>query len=238
MTDALPDHLTLIMEFVPLLITIAIPIALYVSYQKAQKEARNAQKLATLLNLNYVNVADEMKSRLKEKSIFLELFAKWSPWAIAGTYKGAKVRVELVVKAIQQRYLPTSTNIGGSNPSRSSYSKGILYSVDFDNPLPFTIGIREPINMPFGLKADTLELGDQELEKMVSVSGDSDKVLEWLNSGQRKHVLIKLYQTLPSVVVDSNGLQFRDENTKVDFDRINTNLSLLTHACTKLDVTA
>lgn len=241
--DALPEYLELIMGFLPVLIVIAIPIAVFIAYRKTQNETKKAKETAGLLGLRYINVAEEMKESKPQDSFLLGLLSSWSTWAMEGRYDGVPVRVELIVKAKQQRYIPSSGSVSVSNPTRTSYSKGTKYVASFEKPLPFEVGIRQHlrINMPFGFpqpRADeSLGTGDEELDKLVFVSGsDKIRIQEWLSSGQRKYALKRLYQALPSVNVNSDGLHFHDLHSKADYERLQSNLRALSDAVLKLKI--
>ncbi len=231
--NSLPEYIELIMGFAPALIAIAIPIAVFIAYRKAQNAARTAKETAEQLGLKYINVTEEEKDDHPETAFLANLLAAWSPWAMEGTYNDAHVRVELILKTSRQRHMDSSNF---SNPTRTSYSKGVLYSVPFKDPLPFTIGISRAINMPFGLEPNTMETGDEELDRTLSVSGsDKDKIQEWLNSGRRKETLIKKYEELPSLIVNNDGLQLKDQNSRADYNRIRNNLTLLIEMVLKLE---
>ena len=246
--DALPQYIELLMRFVPVLIIIAIPIAVFIAYRKAQNETDKAKNTAGLLGLSYINVAEEMKNTKPQDSFLLGLLSGWSTWAMEGTYNNVPVRVELVVKAKQHRYIEQSDRVSVSNPTKTSYSKGTKYVASFEKPLPFDVGIHQKIRIPSLVgtlraaipqtpETDTIGTGDEELDKIVSVSGsDKNKIQEWLNSGQRTDALKRIYQALPLINVDSDGLRFHDQYTKADYDRIHNNLDLLSETILKLKI--
>ena len=53
--NALPEYLELAMRFFPLLLAVAIPVALLIAYRKTQRETAQAQENAKLLGLQYIN---------------------------------------------------------------------------------------------------------------------------------------------------------------------------------------
>lgn len=239
--DALPEYIELLMGYVPVLILIAVPIAVFIAYQKTQNETNKAKESAGLLGLRYINVAEEMKKSKKEDSLILGLLSRWSTWAMEGVYNNISVRVELIVKAKQQRYIPNSDRVAVSNPTKTSYSRGTAYVAFFEKPLPFDVVIRENIRMPFGFPqahaVDKTETGDEELDQILVVSGsDKNKIQEWLNSDQRKNTLKKIFQALPSVNINSDGLRLHDLHKKADYDRIRNTLTLLSEAIQKLKI--
>ncbi len=239
--DSLPEYIELVMGNLSVLIVIAIPIAVFIAYQKTKNETEQAKKTAALLGLNYVNVADEMKDSKPQDSFLLGLLSRWSTWAMEGTYNSVPVRVEEIVKSKQQRYIERSDMVSVSNPTRTTYSKGTKYDASFEGLLPFDIIIRQNISMSFGLikgqNADSIVMSDEELDKIMFVSGsDENKIKEWLNSEQRKDVLKKLYKALPSVNMNKDGLHLHERHSKADYERINNNLTLLTEAVQKLKV--
>jgi len=99
--DALPEYIELLMGYVPVLIIIAIPIAVLIAYRKTQNETDRAKNTAGLLGLSYINVAEEMKDSKPKDSFLLGLLSGWSTWAMEGTYNNVQVRVEQIVKAKQ-----------------------------------------------------------------------------------------------------------------------------------------
>jgi len=228
---------------VPVLVIIAIPIAVFIAYRKTQNETKKAKETAGLLGLSYINVAEEMKDSKPQDSFLLGLLSGWSTWAMEGRYNGVAVRVDLVVKGKQQRYIASSDRVSVSNPSRTSYSRGTTYTAFFEKPLPFDVGIRQHVRMqmPFGFpqarSEDTIGTGDEELDKLVFVSGsDKNRIQEWLNSDQRIDALKQLYGALPSVNVNCDGLHFHDLYSKADYDRLQNNLRLLSEAILKLKI--
>jgi len=241
--DALPEYLELLMGYAPVLIIIAIPIAVFIAYRKTQNETNKAKETAGLLGLSYINVAEEMKDSKPADSFLLGLLSGWSTWAMEGTYNGVAVRVELIVKGKQQRYIPNSDSVSVSNPTRTSYSKGTTYAASFEKPLPFDVVIRQNVrmNMPFSFPQsradDSIGTGDEDLDQMLFVSGsDKNSIHEWLNSAQRKDALKKIYQALPSVNVNSDGLRFHDRHSKADYERLQNNLRSLSEAVLRLKI--
>jgi hypothetical protein len=241
--DALPEYLELIMGFAPYLLMVAIPIAVFIAYRKTQNETKKAKETANLLGLSYINVAEEMKDSKPQDSFLLGLLSSWSTWAMEGTYNGVPVRAEQIVKAKQQRYNPNSSSVSVSNPTRTSYSKGTKYTASFKKPLPFDVVIRQHVrmNMPFGFPQpradDSIGTGDEELDKLVFVSGsDKNSIHEWLNASQRKDALKNLYQALPSVNVNNDGLHFHDLHSKADYERLQNNLRALSEAALRLKI--
>ena len=206
---ALPEYIELLMGYGSVLFVIALPIAVFIAYRKTQNETNKAKETAGRLGLNYINVADEMKDSKPKDSFLLGLLSGWSTWAMEGKYNNVPIRVELIVKAKQQRYIAQSDSVSVSNPTRTSYSKGTAYVASFKEPLPFDVGIRQnaPIpslvstlrsGIPQAHAADTIGTGDEELDQMLTVSGsDKNEIQEWLNSDQRKDALKILYQALP-----------------------------------------
>jgi len=240
--DALPEYIALLMRYASAFLVIAIPVAVFIAYRKTKNETAKAKETAGLLGLTYINVAEEMKKSKPENSFLLGLLSSWSPWAMEGTYNTVPVRVELIVKANQHRYIPPSDRVSVSNPTRTSYSKGTAYAVSFEKPLPFHFSIRENVPVPSlvgmlrsGLSQshadDTIGTGDEELDQLLLVSGkDKSSIQEWLNAHQRKDTLKKLYQALPSININSEGLRYHDKHSKADYDRLQGNLELLSKA--------
>ncbi|MFC1798774.1 hypothetical protein ACFLZL_03105 [Thermodesulfobacteriota bacterium] len=246
--DALPEHIELIMGYGSALFIIAVPIAVFVAYRKTQNETNKAKEAAGRLGLNYINVAEEMKNSKPKDSFLLGLLSGWSTWAMEGKYNNVPVRVELIVKGKQQRYIAQSDRVSVSNPTRTSYSRGTVYIASFQKPLPFDVGIRQNVPTPSlvgalrsGIQqthaADTIGTGDEELDQMLSVSGsDKDRIQEWLSSDQRKDALKKIYQALPSINVNNDGLRLHDQHSKVDYYHLQNNLKLLSEAILKLQI--
>ena len=163
----------------------------------------------------------------------------FSSWAMKGVYNGVSVRVELTVKEKRQSYIPQSGSVSVSNPTRSSYSRGTTYTASFENRLPFDVSIGKNIDIPFGLgsafKKDMLTTGDADLDKMLFISGtDQEKILEWLNTDQRKDALKRMYQEIPSVNVDQQGCRLYDRSKRADYPHLQKNLSVLTDAILQL----
>lgn len=243
---ALPEYIELLMGYVSAFIAIAIPVAVLIAYRKTQNETEKAKKTAGLLGLRYINVAEEMKKNKPKDSFLLGLISGWSTWAMGGTYNNVLVRVELIVKGKQQRYIDQRVNI--SNPTKTYYSKGTAYIASFKNPLPFDIRIRPNVSIPpmvsmlrSGISQspviDTIETGEEELDKMLLISeSDKKKIQEWLNSGQRKGALKKIYRALPSISVNSEGLRLQERYSKVDFNRIQNNLKLMSETILNLRI--
>jgi hypothetical protein len=114
--------------------------------------------------------------------------------------------------------------------------------------LPFDVGIQKNVSVPSlvdtlrsgipqARAADTIGTGDEKLDKMLSVSGsDRNKILEWLNPGKRKGALKNLFQALPAINVNSNGLSLHDPHTRADYDRLQNNLNLLSEAIRRLEI--
>lgn len=236
--DALPEYIELIMGYAPLFIII-VPLAIFIAYRKTQNETKKAKETAELLGLNYINVADEMKESKPEDSFLLKILSIWSTWAMEGISDKLRVRIELVVKGKQQRYIAHSDRVSGSDPTRTSYSRGTVYSVSFEQPLPFDLRIRKNVKMPFGLSklsADTaIETGDKELDQLIFVSGsDENRIKTWINSNQNKEALKKLYQTLPYAIINTESIHYHDQYNKPDYDHIKNNLTLLIETILKL----
>lgn len=239
--NALPDYLELLMGYVPMFMTIAVPLAVFIAYRKTQNETDKAKKTADRLGLSYINVFEKTKNSQKKNSFLLGFLSGWSTWAMQGTFNSIPVQVELIVKGKQQRYIPRSDLASVSNPTTTSYSRGTSYVASFQNPLPFDIIIRQNINMSSSFSqahpTDKIEINDERLNQMLFVSGkDKNKIQEWLNSNQRKDALKKLYQTLPSVNLNSNGLCLYDLHNKADYSHLQNNLSLLSEAILKLKI--
>jgi hypothetical protein len=246
--SALPEYIELLMGYAPVLLMIAIPVAVLIAYRKTQNETNKAKETAGRLGLNYINVAEEMKDSKPKDSFLLGLLSSWSTWAMEGKYNSVPVQVELIVKAKQQRYIAQSDRVSVSNPTRTSYSKGTAYVASFEKPLPFDVGIRQnaPIpslvstlrsGIPQARAEDTIGTGDEELDQMLTVSGsDKNEIREWLNSDQRKDALKILYQALPSINVNSDGLRLRDQHIKADYYHLQNNLKLLSEAILKLKI--
>ena len=244
--DALPEYIALLMRYALAFLAIAIPVAVLLAYRKTKNESAKAKETAGLLGLTYINVAEEMKQSKPENSFLLGLLSGWSPWAMEGRYNTVPVRVELIVKANQHRYIPQSDRISVSNPTRSSYSKGTTYAVSFEKPLPFDVSIRQNAPVPSlvgmlrsGLSQsrtdDSIGTGDEELDQLLRVSGnDKSSIQEWLNSQQRRDTLKKLYQAFPSININSDGLRYHDKHSKADYDRLQSNLELLSKAILNL----
>ncbi len=239
--DALPEYLELIMAYLPVLFTIAFPIAVYIAYRKIKNEISKAKETASLLGLSYVNVADEMTERKKNDSFLLGLISKVVPWAMEGKFNGIHVRVEQIVKSKQQRYIPNSGSTSVSNPARTFYSSGTSYTAYFKTPLPFDVVIRQNVSMSFGFgfmqknAKDTIGTGDERLDQMLFVSGsDKNSVRKWLDSDKRKDALKKICQELPSVNVTSDGLHLHELQRKPDYVRLQKNLTLLSKVTPKL----
>lgn len=237
--DSLPDRLNLIMGLVPTLITIAVPVAIILAYYRVKKETARARETAVRLSLGYINVAGEAMGGKKDGSFISKIFSGWSPWAMEGEFDGVKVRVELVTSAKRHRVIQSSTRLSESNPTRTSYATWTSYDAFFSEPLPFDVFIHRRIRMGFGFPspggADAIATGDAELDGMMSISGsDSSRILEWLNSGQRKEALIKLFKASPSVSIDSNKILLQDLYKKADHSHIRSNLTLLADAAKRL----
>jgi len=245
-SSSLPEYIDLVMKFVPGLIIIAIPVAIFIAYKKSKNETEKAKRTAALLGLRYVNVADEMKGSKPQDSLLLGLLSSWSPWAMEGRYNGVAVRVEQVVKANQHRYIPHSGMVSVSNPTRTSYSKGTVYTATFEKPLPFDVHIHPNVAMPSflitmrsamqqGREDDTISTGSAELDTMITVSGsDRDRINEWLDQDQRKDTLKMLYQALPMMNIDSSGLRYHDTYTRADHRRVQDNLRAMSDAVRSL----
>ena len=245
---ALPEYIELLMRYGPVLIIIALPIAVLIAYRKTQNETNKAKETAGRMGLSYINVAEEMKDSKPKDSFLLGLLSNWSTWAMEGTYNNVPVRVDQVVKGKLERYIAQSDRVSVSNPTRTSYSKFTTYVASFKKPLPFDVGIRQNVHIPSFVStlrsvvpqaraADTVETGDEELDQMLVVSGsDKNRIQEWLNSGQRKDALKKIYQALPSINVNSDGLRLRDKHIKADYYHIQNNLKLLSEAILKLEI--
>jgi len=241
--DALPEYLELLMGFAPFLLMVAIPIAVFIAYRKTQNETNKAKETAGLLGLSYINVAEEMKNTKPADSFLLGLLSSWFTWAMEGTYNGVAVRVELIAKGKQQPYIANSDRVSVSNPTRTSHPRGTTYTASFEKPLPFDVGIRQHVHvrMPFGFPQaradDSIGTGDEDLDQMLFVSGsDKNSIHKWLNSSQRKDVLKNLYQALPSVNVNSDGLRFHDRHSKADYERLQNNLRSLSEAALRLKI--
>ena len=237
--NALPEYLELAMRFFPLLLAVASPVALLIAYRKTQRETAQAQENAKLLGLQYINVAEEMKKNKPGDAGLLGPLKGFSSWAMKGVYNGVSVRVELTVKEKRQSYIPQSGSVSVSNPTRSSYSRGTTYTASFENRLPFDVSIGKNIDIPFGLgsafKKDMLTTGDADLDKMLFISGtDQEKILEWLNTDQRKDALKRMYQEIPSVNVDQQGCRLYDRSKRADYPHLQKNLSVLTDAILQL----
>ncbi len=179
--DALPEYLELIIGYAPTLFMVVVPLAVFMAYRKTKRETSLAQKTARLLGLKYINVAEEMKAGKPGDSTIFGLLSGWSPWAMEGSYKKVPVRVELTVKSKQQRYIANSDQASVSNPTRASYSRGTIYTLSFEKPLPFDVGIHQKPEMPFGiskmLSSNSFETGDAELDGKLSISGsDPDAI--------------------------------------------------------------
>ena len=208
--NALPEYLDLIMRFAPVLIMVAIPVAIFIARRKTQNETKKAKETAGMLGLRYINVAEEMKESKPDDSFLLGLLSGWSPWAMEGTYNNMPIRVEQIVKVKQNRYIPQSNRVSVSNPTTTSYSRGTKYVASFNRPLPFHVDIYRKIKMPFGFpqlhEADAIETGDPELDQMLAISGDEKgKIQEWLQSVQLKDALKRLFQLNPSVCINREG---------------------------------
>ena len=244
--DALPEYIELLMGYGSVLLIIAVPIAVFIAYRKTQNETNRAKEAAGRLGLIYINVAEEMKDSKPKDSFLLGLLSGWSTWAMEGKYNNVPVRVELIVKGKQERYIAPSDRVSISNPTRTSYSKGTKYAAFFEKPLPFEVGIRQNVPAPSLVGAlrsgipqthatDTIGTGDEELDQILSVSGsDKGRIQEWLNSDQRKDTLKKIYQALPSININSDGLLLHDQHSKVDYYHLQNNLKLLSEAILKL----
>ena len=84
---------------------------------------------------------------------------------------------------------------------------------------------------------DTIGTGEEELDKMLLISGnDKKKIKEWLNSSQRRGALKKIYRVLPSISVNSEGLRLQERYSKVDFSRIQNNLKLMSETILNLKI--
>ncbi|MFH2044322.1 MAG: hypothetical protein ABIK92_04155 [Pseudomonadota bacterium] len=239
--DALPEYLELIMGYIPVLIIIAIPIAVFIVRRKTQNETNIAKQTAGMLGLRYINVAEEMKDKKPEDSFLLGLLSGWSPWAMEGTYNNIPVRVESIVKGKQQRYIAHSDRVSVSNPTRTSYSRGTTYVASFEKPLPFDIAIHKKVNMPFGFPqlhaTDAIETGDEELDQMLEISGnDKSNIQKWLNLNQRKDVLKRMFRASLSVNINSKGLLLHDLHSKAEYDHVRNNLKTLNDTILKLQM--
>lgn len=237
--NSLPEYLDLIIGYAPTLFIIIVPIAVFVAYQKTKNETQAAKETAARLGLKYINVADEMKAEKPNDALLLGLLSKWSTWAMAGTYNSVPVRVEQIVKAKQNRRLPREGDLGMSNPSSTSYRRGAIYNVSFEKPLPFDLKIHQNIKMDFafmkGHDADAITSGDTELDKAVVISGeDEEKIKGWIDSSQIREALKNLYNALPSVNVNTNGLHYDELNGKPDYESVKSNLDALSSAAKKL----
>lgn len=237
--DSLPQYIELLMGYIPLLILIAVPIALFRAYSKTQKETKTARDSARMLGLSYVNVAEEMKKDNQSDSFISGLLSSWSPWAMKGEFNGVTMIVELIVKGKQQRYIPHFDRVNVSNPVKTSYSRGVDYFAGFDTPLPFDIIIRKNIDSPLGSfhnrGNDAIKTGDEEFDQLLFISSNKQQaVQEWLNVEQRRDALKELYAALPMVNINSDGLRFHDLNNKADYDHLKNNLTKLTKAVQKL----
>jgi len=237
--NALPDYLEMGMRFLPILIMIAVPIAFLIARKKTKNETEKAKKTAGLLGLRYINVAEEMKEDHPKDSLLLNLLSGWSPWAMEGTFNSVPVRVELIVKGRQNRYIPRSDRVSVSNPTTTSYSRGTKYTVSFDKPLPFQIDIHRKISMPFGLERanapDAVETGDEELDQVLEVFGEDKSGIEkWLKTTDMKYVLKQLYQLAPSINIHKDGLSLYDLYSKANYDHIHNNLRILSEAALKI----
>ncbi len=237
--DSLPEYLELIMGYAPTLFMIIIPVAVFIAYRKTKNEIKKAKESAARLGLKYINVADEMKAEKPNDAFLLGLLSKWSTWAMEGTYNRASVRVEQIVKAKQNRRIAREGDLGMSNPSSTSYRRGATYNVAFVKPLPFDINIRKNIKMEFafikGHEIDSIESGDDELDKMAVISGnDTDKIKEWICSDRIKDALKNLYGSLPFVNINSDGLHYDELNGKPDYENVKNKLDILSGAAQKL----
>lgn len=239
--DSLPQYLELLMKYLPIVITIAIPVAIFIAYQKTQYETNKAKETAGMLGLNYINVAEEMKQNKKEDSVLLDFLSGWSTWAMEGTYNAVPVRVELIVKSKQQSYIPNSDSVSVSNPTRTSYSRGTAYVAYFAKPLPFDVSIWQNIKLPAGFppiqSTDKIETGDKELDQMLFIKGnDKNNIQEWLNANGRKQALKEIFQALPSITINNDGLRMRDVSKKAEYNHLKNNLTLLSKAVLRLQV--
>lgn len=239
MANALPEYLELVMRFIPVLIMIAIPVALFIARKRIKNETEKAKNTAGMLGLRYINVAEEMKQSKPNDSFLLGLFSGWSPWAMEGTHNGVPVRVELTVKAKQNRYIPYHDRVSVSNPTRTSYSRGTTYVASFEKSLPFDISIHKKVNMPFGLQqfraVEAIETGDEELDNALEISGeDKSKIENWLKSVKIKDALKNVYESIPSVSINSDGLFLYDRYSKADYHHLKNNLRLLSEAVVKI----
>ena len=239
--DSLPKFLEFAIRYASVLVVIIVPVAVFISYQKTRNDTKRAISAAEKLGLRYINVADKMQKDKKEESFLQNFLSAWSTWAMEGTYNDVKVQIELIVKSKQERYIPFSDRVSVSNPTRTTYSRSTAYIVSFKKPLPFDISIYQKIKMPFGLshvqiqRPGEIKTGDEELDNMITISGsDESKIKEWLNLNMRNDTLKKLFKALPFVIIDNNGIRFRDSFSKADFDHIKNNLTILSETVLKL----
>ncbi len=237
--DSLPEHLEMIMGYAPIIFMIMIPVAVFIAYQKTKNETKKAEESAVLLGLKYINVADEMKAEKPNDAFLLGLLSKWSTWAMAGTYNSVSVRVEQIVKGKQKRRSARAGDLGMSNPSSTSYRRGVTYNVAFLEPLPFDINIQRNIKMEFafikGHESDSIVSGDDELDKMAVISGnETDKIKEWIRSDQIKDELKDLYRSLPFVNVSSDGFYYDELNGKPDYENVKNKLDILSGAALEM----
>ncbi len=236
--NSLPEHLELIMGFIPTLFMTIVPIAVFVAYKKTKDETKKAQDSAGLLGLKYINVADEMKSEKPNDTFLLGLLSKWSTWAMEGTYNSASVRVEQIVKSKQNRRMSRAGDGGISNPSTTSYRRGVTYTVAFVKPLPFDIKVHSNAKVEFafikGHEIDSIPSGDAELDKIAVISGnDTDEIKEWISSDRVKDGLKDLFTSIPLANVSSDGLYFDELNGRPDYENIKNKLDILSGAARK-----
>ncbi len=239
--DNLPEYIELLMGYASPVFLVAIIFAVFIAYRKTQNETKIAVKTSDLLGLSYINVAEEMKETNPKDSALLGLLSGFSTWAMKGTYNNVPVHVELTVKGQQRRYIAFSDRVNVSNPTKTSFSRGTEYTALFDNPLPFDINIQQNIQLPFNLSgantAETIETGDPDLDRLVSISGkDKAEIQKWLKTGRRRGVLKNLFQALPAAYMNSSGLFFRDNHSKADYDHLKNKLTLLSKAIQTLKV--
>ncbi len=237
--DKLPEYIEYVIANASPFIIVAVIIALVIAYRKTQGETKKAVKTADMLGLTYINVAEEMKKSHSKDAAVLGLLSNWSTWAMEGIFNKAAVRVELIVKGKQNRYIEFNDRVSMSNPTTTSYSRGVEYVVSFEKKLPFMVTIFQNIKMGFGMTLNTakkIDTGDETLDQMLFISGEDKKsIQEWLKPDHRKDALKKLINALPMVCINSGGLYYRDSKTKPDYQRIKNNLTLLSEAVQDLE---
>jgi len=231
MTDFFFDRLPELMQYLPTLVIIALAIAFVRARLKTKKETDQAIETANRLNLAYFNVAEEMLSQDKHAgSIFLNLFSSWAPWAMRGNYKGVKVRIEKYVQLKSTRDRSTVKSHYVSDPTKTTYSKGVKYHAWFKTPLPIDIRITQKALIIAKMIGEEkmVTIGDEYFDQRYCVLGDDrDAVIQWLNTSRQKDALYQLNKTIPHVNVDSQGAWFYTAEIEPEYSQVQRYLDSL-----------